>query len=434
MKRGIARVSRLGAGLLLLVCFCLLLPSGAPVTNVNASARADHGVGRASIPLDVVSDTVGATAAEFRVDESGAATYSVPLYAVPGTAGVMPRLSLDYSSQGGSGPIGRGWSIGGLSSIGRCRATREAGDFISGGAPHDGTPQPISFDGNDRFCLDGQRLIEVSNSQACAGVAGLSAVQLRTEIESFQRACAYTPTGGANGPAFFTVERKDGSISWYGNRAGSTIREDGYVNTTATGKTAVALAWAQTRFQDSTGNYIDFTYHKSPNGMVGEHLLAEVRFTGKVNLPGQSGPTLAPYAKLAFNYELLPQERHEPLKVLHQLVEVLGRRGRDQPPLHGGLRQCHAAAQQQAGAAQADTRPMNGFGRGMLMQPEQGERVVLCDVAVRDAVEAVVLQEDAMDQSHGRGGAGLSADAITQGPQVSCNVLGEFRAPPFLAR
>ncbi|MGY0651181.1 hypothetical protein ACW7GZ_04805 [Luteimonas sp. A537] len=37
-------------------------------------------------------------------------------------------------------------------------------------------------------------------------------MQLRTEIESFQRVCSYTPSGGANGPAFFTVERKGGSI------------------------------------------------------------------------------------------------------------------------------------------------------------------------------------------------------------------------------
>ena len=109
------------------------------------------------------------------------------------------------------------------------------------------------------------------------------------------------------------MERKDGSISWYGDRSGNAgpNRPDGYVNSTAPDRTGVAIAWAQTRFQDSTGNYIDFTYHESPNGMVGEHLLAEVRFTGKVNLAGQGGPTLNPYAKLRFNYELLPTPRHE---------------------------------------------------------------------------------------------------------------------------
>lgn len=311
MEAGKARVGRWGAGALLAVCFCLLLPSGGPLDRANASLQ---GVQRTSgIPLDPASDTVGAIAAEFRVDESGAATYSIPLYAVPGTAGVLPRLSLEYSSQGGTGPMGRGWSIGGLSSISRCRATREAGDFITAGVPHDGIPQPIRFDGSDRYCLDGQRLIEVANTPACPAVAGMAVVQLHTEIESFQRVCAYTPTGGGDGPAFFTVERKDGSISWYGDRAGSVSanRADGYVNAVAPGKTAVALAWAQTRFQDSTGNYIDFFYHENPDGIAGEHLLKEVAYTGKTNLPGQSGPTLAPYARLAFSYALLPTPQHE---------------------------------------------------------------------------------------------------------------------------
>lgn len=58
---------------------------------------------------DALSDSVGATTGEFRVDESGAATYSIPIYAAPGTAGVTPQLTLSYSSQGGNGPAGRGW-------------------------------------------------------------------------------------------------------------------------------------------------------------------------------------------------------------------------------------------------------------------------------------------------------------------------------------
>lgn len=48
---------------------------------------------------DVISDRVGATAGQFRVDESGAATYSVPLLTVPGTAGVTPEVALAYSSR-----------------------------------------------------------------------------------------------------------------------------------------------------------------------------------------------------------------------------------------------------------------------------------------------------------------------------------------------
>lgn len=302
-----SRGSAWAAGLFVVVVSLILVPMGAWVRD----ALADSGGGAASTSVtpDIVSDMVAATAAEFRVDESGAATYSIPIYGVPGTAGVAPRISLNYSSQGGYGPLGKGWSIGGVSSISRCRATREAGDFIGAATP-DGNPAPINFSATDRFCLDGARLLAVSNSPACPAASGMTAQQLRTEIESFQRVCAYTPSGGANGPAFFTVERKDGSISWYGDRDNNTTanRPDGYVETNAPGHTAKALTWAQTRFQDSTGNYIDYTYLENHGTAAGaaEHLIQEVRYTGKTVLSGQTGSALAPYAKIQFNYTSLP--------------------------------------------------------------------------------------------------------------------------------
>ena len=307
MSSDSTRMPALAGGLLLLVASLLAVPVSLWVAN----AIADTGGGTASTAVtpDVISDSVGATAAEFRVDESGAATYSIPIYGVPGTAGVSPKLSLSYSSQGGYGPLGKGWSIGGLSSITRCRATREAGDFIGAATP-DGDPRPINFTATDRYCLDGQRLLAVSDSPACPAASGMTAQQLRTEIESFQRVCAYTTSGGANGPAFFTVERKDGSTSWYGDRDNSSTanRPDGYVESNAPGQTAKAMFWAQTRFQDSTGNYIDFTYLENPGTAAGgaEHLIQEVRYTGKTVLAGQSGGASAPYAKIQFQYTSMP--------------------------------------------------------------------------------------------------------------------------------
>src|SRR5688572_30407266 len=131
---GAQRVSRLAAALFCLVLCILLAPLGAWLVDANADGQPPG----AGIPLDPISDSVGATAAEFRVDEAGAATYSVPIYTVPGTAGVAPKLALNYSSQGGYGPLGKGWTISGLSSISRCRSTREAGDFIVNNVATDG--------------------------------------------------------------------------------------------------------------------------------------------------------------------------------------------------------------------------------------------------------------------------------------------------------
>lgn len=95
-------------------------------------------------------------------------------------------------------------------------------------------------------------------------------------------------------------------ISWYGDRDNPTFanRPDGYVNSTAPGKESVAIVWAQTRFQDSTGNYIDFLYSEGSveTDNPGEHLISRVRYTGKVVLSGQNGSAQPPYAEIAFNY------------------------------------------------------------------------------------------------------------------------------------
>lgn len=300
--QGVSVTSRLAAALLVVIVAILLLPVGIVIRTGLASSPGEPL--SSIIPPDELSDRVAAIAAEFRVGESGASTYSIPLLTAAGTAGVAPKLSLQYSSQGGEGPIGRGWTIGGLSAISRCRATREAGDFIVNGVATDGDPAPINYTASDRYCLDGQRLLSSSNA-VCPAVSGMTAQGFFTEIQSYQRVCAYSPTGGNSDVAFFTVERKDGSTSWYGDRDNNVTanRSDGYVNSTAPGKEAFALSWAQTRFQDSTGNYIDFIYSEgaAPESQ-GEHLISKVRYTGKVVLPGQTGVASAPYAEVVFNY------------------------------------------------------------------------------------------------------------------------------------
>ena len=298
----IEKPSLMAATLLIVVVAVLLLPIGIILRQSLAAVPA---AGEFSIATDTLSDSVAAIPASFRVDESGAATYSIPLFTVAGRAGVAPQLSLNYSSQGNAGPLGKGWAIGGLSAVSRCRATRESGDFIIGAAPVDGNPAPVNYSSTDRYCLDGQRLLSVAGGTGCASVAGMTSELFFTEIQSYQRVCAYTPNGGVNGVAFFTAERKDGSISWYGDRDNSATsnRPDGYVNSTASGKEAFALTWAQTRFQDSTGNYIDYAYHENPNGVMGEHLLWKVSYTGRTVLPGQTAPAQTPFAQLTFLYQ-----------------------------------------------------------------------------------------------------------------------------------
>lgn len=269
---------------------------------------------------DLVSDAVGATAGVFAVDESGQATYSIAIAVPPGTAGVAPTLSLDYTSQGGAGVLGKGWSIGGQSSIGRCRKTREAGDYLvpaGSGFPASNpfvTAPPVNFSHDDVFCLDGQRLLLVSGSY------GANNAVYRPELDPWTRVTSKNGNNSTNpalytGPLYFTVERKDGSLSEYGNSPDSRIERNQCGG--GTGTACAVSAWALNRVEDSTGNYLTYHYRKFFNGTEttlglgsDEYVLSEVRYTGKRVLPGQSGSASNPYARVLFDYSadtLFPQ-------------------------------------------------------------------------------------------------------------------------------
>ncbi|MEW6354654.1 MAG: SpvB/TcaC N-terminal domain-containing protein [Pseudomonadota bacterium] len=125
------------------------------------------------------ASAVFATPGEFKVDEIGAASYAIPLQVPPGAAGMQPSLTLTYTSHGGNGPLGTGWSLGGLSFIHRCPATITQDGFAGG----------INFDANDRFCLEGQRLIAVN------GAYGAHGTEYRTERESYTRVISYGVSG-----------------------------------------------------------------------------------------------------------------------------------------------------------------------------------------------------------------------------------------------
>ena len=57
------------------------------------------------------STYVGQTNGSFRVDESGSATYSIPLNIPAGISGVQPQLGFSYNSNSGDGLMGRGWNF-----------------------------------------------------------------------------------------------------------------------------------------------------------------------------------------------------------------------------------------------------------------------------------------------------------------------------------
>ncbi|MCF6325333.1 MAG: FG-GAP-like repeat-containing protein [Gammaproteobacteria bacterium] len=196
----------------------------------------------------------------------GAASYSVPIEVPPGITGMVPTLSLSYSSQGGNGIVGMGWSLGGLSAITRCPKT-VAQDQLKVG---------IKIDSSDRYCIDGQRLVNVTGSYGADGT------EYRTEIDSFSRIISYSTQG--SGPAYFTVETKSGLTMYYGNTPNSFVEAQGK---------STALFWTVNRIEDKVGNYIEFVYHE--NSATGESYPLQINYTGH----GSQLPTRA----VVFSYD-----------------------------------------------------------------------------------------------------------------------------------
>ena len=219
----------------------------------------------------VLSDLVGAIPATFSVSAAGAAKWSTPVVVTPGTAGLEPKLSVNYSSQSGNGLLGLGWSVSGLSTVFRCSKTYA----------RDGDRNAVTLTSADRFCLDGQRLLAVS------GVYGADGTVYRTEIDNFSRIISHGVQAG--GPAWFEVHTKSGEILEYGNTPDSRVESQGR---------NVVQRWAVNRLADLNGNYLTYTYHE--DHAIGEHRILRIDYTGNTNA------ATAPFAHVEFNYENRP--------------------------------------------------------------------------------------------------------------------------------
>ncbi len=223
-------------------------------------------------PTDPVrsSNQVGEVSGQFDVDPSGAANYTVPIAVPPGTAGMQPSLALSYSSMGGNGPLGVGWSIDGLSAVHRCGRT----------IVNDGFNIGITYTADDNYCLDGQRLIPIS------GQNGAEGTEYRTEIDSFSKIISHNDGTSGSGPTWFEVWTKSGQIIQYGYTSDSRVE--------AVGKSDVRQ-WSVSKISDTVSNYIDFFY--TENTTTGEHYIDRVEYGGN------GGAATPHYAKVQFVYE-----------------------------------------------------------------------------------------------------------------------------------
>jgi RHS repeat-associated protein len=190
------------------------------------------------------SNTFGTIPGTADVSPTGAATYTIPISLPPGTAGMMPNLSVVYSSQSAGGMLGHGWTIGGFSAITRVGTNLHDDGYIDG----------VDFDEYDQFALDGNRLVSVGASE------------YRTQQETFSK---ITSSGSIAGdPASFVVESKDGSKLYYGSSSASRFLASDLTD-------QPVLAWLLDKVEDANGNYYTIDYEILAN----EYFPKEIQYT-----------------------------------------------------------------------------------------------------------------------------------------------------------
>lgn len=194
------------------------------------------------------------------VSPMGAATYSIPLALPAGVNGATPKLSLEYNSQSGMGIAGMGWNIGGLSAITRCPQSKAV----------DGVQKALTLSIDDRFCMDGQRLILTSGTYGAAGST------YQSEINNFARVTALTNPNN-NSLIYFKVETKDGKVLEYGSRTDAVLQPN------AAGKANYPLVWmiSNAYDKDQKGQLIAYDY--ANDNANGQQTLTRVRYAFDVN-------------------------------------------------------------------------------------------------------------------------------------------------------
>ena len=243
----------------------------AAVLGGQASANTPPALSTASnnpeAPLGSQYD--GGLAGTATVSAGGNAVYQLPLEVPPGTGEATPSLRLVYNSNVDNGLLGLGWFLQGVDSkITRCPKT----------IAQDGVRHAVDFSADDRFCLNGHRLLVVS------GTYGQAGSEYVTETDQFSRITAYGSTG--SGPSYFVVETKGGRTQYFGNTSDSAVEDESGTH---------IRWWRMNRNEDRAGNFYTVTYHEDTG--AGESYPTEIAYSGN------DTAGLIPNATIALDYE-----------------------------------------------------------------------------------------------------------------------------------
>lgn len=150
------------------------------------------------------------------VSPGGSLIHSLPIDVPAGIDGFQPKLELLYQSGVANGVMGLGWQIGGLSSIHRCPKTL-AQDSLVGA---------VNYTSGDRLCMDANRILvpvggatlaeRDANYHGFVGVTpALNGSDAHLEVDGFVKLAR------VNGQSGVRVQRRDGTVAYYGNWDGA---------------------------------------------------------------------------------------------------------------------------------------------------------------------------------------------------------------------
>ncbi len=200
------------------------------------------------------NETVGSVSGQYEVLPDGTANYTIPIDIDGGIRGMQPNLSLSYNSDGGNGALGVGWSINGSSAIVRCPNSRVRQEEVD----------PVDFEADDKFCLDGQRLVVTS------GIYGDHDAIYKKENDDGTTVQSLGSAG--TGPLYFKVWTPDSLIHYYGSEIHSRVY--------AVDRPEVAI-WAKSRSDDRYGNYLTWRYYQPPGS--GNFRPERIDYTGNIS-------------------------------------------------------------------------------------------------------------------------------------------------------
>ncbi|TIT07543.1 MAG: OmpA family protein, partial [Mesorhizobium sp.] len=208
----------------------------------------------------VASQEVGTIPGQSDVTSAGEYRYTLPIVVPVGRAGLQPELSLQYASRAGDGRLGLGWGLVGLPEIRRCPWTLAT----------EGRTDGVKYNGGDRFCLDGRKLVAVK------GPYGGHESEYRTEETIFARIVSYVEDPQSPGePSRFRVWTKDGRVLDFGgpDRTSRILagqaRATGF-NGDLTSEGLRTVAWALQSSSDRAGNRMSVIHRQTIESRTGE--------------------------------------------------------------------------------------------------------------------------------------------------------------------